>query len=632
MEDNVEDVKLGENPIEHPKKYIIVWRNKWITSKAGSIDDFIKVYKNLGEMMQRWKDKGIILDPDIIGGAGDDYAQFCTYDETVALQEGFERFKVEAFEAWDDESEDGVQNFEVNEFISLKLIQGEIIIFVDGERFNQCRYVLLVDPLKNEQQGEIGSIDEAQAIYNNDLESEVTPEELGITKEQEFWAHSSNLQTWAENGYNSRLLHRNLAFPLLKKLTEVGDVNAKKVFKEEIGKRFVSGFFPVMAYLFKEGYLDVLTSEEFSSLLDEINYSKLDLNKLLINITNFLFCEYSLKFFTRIKAEFKDFFSKNPTYIDYAEFVLDKSEFCPVVITPDNRFFIRGSDDGKLKEFDIFTGDLKRLLGDHKMPVFALAISHDGAYIASSCDSKIKVWDYVSGDLIYNLEGHQEAVNCLQFDPQGGYLVSGSVDLEIKVWSIENGTLKRTLGSHWGEISSIDHSSNGNYLVSTAFDGTINLWDTTSSQLITTLIDSDENILKAAISYDETFIVSSSISTITIWELKTKKKVRTIRIQDKMYELRSFVLTPGSKFIVGGLQGPLKEGGRLSMWRVSDGKLIHTIPIKQGFRGYFQELKNMAISQNGVFIVGAARDRTVRLWVDFLTYIEAEQAFRKSKE
>ncbi|KKN39631.1 hypothetical protein LCGC14_0741360, partial [marine sediment metagenome] len=169
MEDNVEDVKPGENPIERPKKYITVWRNKWITSKAGSIDDFIKVYKNLGEMMQRWKDKGITLDPDIIGGAGDDYAQFCTYDEAVALQEGFERFKVEAFEEWDDEPEDDVPYFEVNKYISLKLIQDETLIFVDGERFDQCRYVLLVDPLRNEDQEEIGSIDEAQAMYNNDL-------------------------------------------------------------------------------------------------------------------------------------------------------------------------------------------------------------------------------------------------------------------------------------------------------------------------------------------------------------------------------------------------------------------------------------------------------------------------------
>jgi len=191
MEDNVEDVKPGENPIERPKKYITVWRNKWITSKAGSIDDFIKVYKNLGEMMQRWKDKGITLDPDIIGGAGDDYAQFCTYDEAVALQEGFERFKVEAFEEWDDEPEDDVPYFEVNKYISLKLIQDETLIFVDGERFDQCRYVLLVDPLRNEDQEEIGSIDEAQAMYNNDLENEISPEQLGISHEQEFWAHCS---------------------------------------------------------------------------------------------------------------------------------------------------------------------------------------------------------------------------------------------------------------------------------------------------------------------------------------------------------------------------------------------------------------------------------------------------------
>ncbi len=55
MEDNAEDTKVEETPTERPKKYITVWRNKWITDKAGSIDDFIKVYKNLEELMQRWK-------------------------------------------------------------------------------------------------------------------------------------------------------------------------------------------------------------------------------------------------------------------------------------------------------------------------------------------------------------------------------------------------------------------------------------------------------------------------------------------------------------------------------------------------------------------------------------------------
>ncbi len=320
MEDNIENAKAGENSTERLKKYITVWRNKWITSKAGSIEDFIKVYKNLAEMMQRWKDKGIIIDPDIIGGGGDDYAQFCTYDEAVALQEGFEE---EEYEEWDDEPEPEIVCFEVNEFISLKLMGGETHIFVDGERFNQCRYVLLVDPLKNEGQREIGSIDEAQAMYNNDLEDEITPEQLGISHEQEFWAHSSNIQAWYENNYDTRLLHSNLSFPLLKKLADVGDMNAQKVFKEEIAKRFLSGYFPVILYLFREKYLDFLTSEEFSILLDEVDYSTFDLIKYLINLKDFVYCDHHYQFLLRIKKEFEDYFRENPGYIDIGEYRLD---------------------------------------------------------------------------------------------------------------------------------------------------------------------------------------------------------------------------------------------------------------------------------------------------------------------
>ncbi|KKK68504.1 hypothetical protein LCGC14_2943380, partial [marine sediment metagenome] len=171
MEDNIENAKARENSTERLKKYVTVWRNKWITNKAGSIDDFIKVYGNIKELFERWKNKGIILDPDYFGSVEDIYAHFCTYDEVVALQEGFEeeKLKLECFEEWDDDPEEDINHFKVNKFITLKLIQGKTLIFVDGERFDQCRYVLLVDPLRNEDQEEIGSIDEAQAMYNNDL-------------------------------------------------------------------------------------------------------------------------------------------------------------------------------------------------------------------------------------------------------------------------------------------------------------------------------------------------------------------------------------------------------------------------------------------------------------------------------
>lgn len=73
----------------------MIWRNKWIRAKAKDIDDFINTYEELAKSMKRWKSKGIILDPDIIGGVGDDYAQFCTYDEAIALKEGFEEDELE---------------------------------------------------------------------------------------------------------------------------------------------------------------------------------------------------------------------------------------------------------------------------------------------------------------------------------------------------------------------------------------------------------------------------------------------------------------------------------------------------------------------------------------------------------
>ena len=67
--------------------YITTWRNKWITSGATSIDDFIDTFKALAKQFQQWKEWGIKLDDDL--GVGDDYATFITDDMDVAIKAGF---------------------------------------------------------------------------------------------------------------------------------------------------------------------------------------------------------------------------------------------------------------------------------------------------------------------------------------------------------------------------------------------------------------------------------------------------------------------------------------------------------------------------------------------------------------
>lgn len=164
--------------------------------------------------------------------------------------------------------------FKVNQYISLKLEDGrkgkETVIYVNGKRFNQCKFLLLNIPVdKIKLFDEIESVDEAAERLDRSLENGSKLRRPFIPPEIEFWGHCSNLQVWFENDYNTRLIHSNLAFPLLEKLTEVGDPLAKKVFKEEIAKRFLSGHLPVMEYLRYQNYMYYLNEEETGYLLDE---------------------------------------------------------------------------------------------------------------------------------------------------------------------------------------------------------------------------------------------------------------------------------------------------------------------------------------------------------------------------
>ena len=161
---------------------------------------------------------------------------------------------------------------QLNKYISLRLeeskIQSElgiiippesqINIYLNNQLFRQCKYLafhLSLDKLND--LSEIRSIDDLeQEDHSNQYN------QIDITPQEEFWGHCSNLQAWIENDYDTRLLHRNLAFPLLKELTNLGDLKAIKIFKKEIIERFSSHSIPVMFYLLVSGFLNDFSDEE----------------------------------------------------------------------------------------------------------------------------------------------------------------------------------------------------------------------------------------------------------------------------------------------------------------------------------------------------------------------------------
>ncbi|MHA2119902.1 MAG: leucine-rich repeat domain-containing protein [Promethearchaeota archaeon] len=178
------------------------------------------------------------------------------------------------------------KEFKINQYIKLKLENDRTNIYVKNRMFRQCMYLLLKIPAsKVEDYEEIDSIDEAAEKLDRTMERNHNI----ISPEEEFMGHSSNLQVWAESGYDTRILHRNIAFPLLKRLTEVGDPTAKQVFKEEIALRLSSGHPTVINYLIQNGYLKYLNVEEFESILDIINPNLIeDVSNRLKNSIDFM--------------------------------------------------------------------------------------------------------------------------------------------------------------------------------------------------------------------------------------------------------------------------------------------------------------------------------------------------------
>ncbi len=164
-----------------------------------------------------------------------------------------------------------MKEFQVNNFITLKLEDKKTVLFVAGERFLQCKYLLLNIPIHDTLTfNNAESIDDASKLLDHSLENGKPLKRIDISPEVEFWAHCSNLQVWCEYNYDISLIHSNLAFPLLKRLTDIGDHLAKQVFKEELIKRLIIGYHPVIEFFFEEECIDYLNEEEIWFVIKDI--------------------------------------------------------------------------------------------------------------------------------------------------------------------------------------------------------------------------------------------------------------------------------------------------------------------------------------------------------------------------
>ena len=135
--------------------------------------------------------------------------------------------------------------FKLNDYITIYLENNILLIYIQGEKFQELEYSLL-NKILNASRSQIEELNIQSIIVDNNNKID--------SNNENFVNFMIILKFWIKNNYDTEILVYDFSFPLLKKLVEVGDPLAKKVFINEILKNLWGADPLVVKYLFNEKY------------------------------------------------------------------------------------------------------------------------------------------------------------------------------------------------------------------------------------------------------------------------------------------------------------------------------------------------------------------------------------------
>ena len=166
------------------------------------------------------------------------------------------------------------------------------------------------------------------------------------------------------------------------------------------------------------------------------------------------------------------------------------------------------------------------VLEGHTAPIVALALSPDGATLASaSWDQTVRLWP-LAGGAPRVLEGHTQNVNGVAFTTDGRAVISVSYDLSVRIWPLAD-TQAPTVVSMPAPLNAVAAGADGEIAVGGA-DGKV-YFLTASGALAGEVAAGPRPVISIAISPDGARLAAAGIGgTVAVIERKTRLLARTL--------------------------------------------------------------------------------------------------------
>ena len=170
-------------------------------------------------------------------------------------------FSVSFLDAWRNRLKEIVK---INPYLDVRLIRKNAIVYVKNKKAFPILLSFFMDSSENNLT--FNSYDERSDFYKRTGKKRNSHKEMAIDAYQHFQMVCFMLRQWYKHNYNTQLLPKEVAFPLLKELSVVGASNAN--LSHEIKKRFAELLPSVQMYLIQENYWDYLNQKDQDELME----------------------------------------------------------------------------------------------------------------------------------------------------------------------------------------------------------------------------------------------------------------------------------------------------------------------------------------------------------------------------
>ncbi|KAG0290612.1 hypothetical protein BGZ96_005925 [Linnemannia gamsii] len=166
----------------------------------------------------------------------------------------------------------------------------------------------------------------------------------------------------------------------------------------------------------------------------------------------------------------------------------------------------------------------------HDAEVNTVALSNGGSMAATgSNDKKIRIWDIKTGSLKSTLTGCLQSVMCVSFNATDELLLGASNDNAARLWHLGTGRPRHTLTGHIGKVFSARFNPDSSKVVSGSHDRTIKVWDLQKGYCIRTMFTFASVNDVCLLDFDGSTIASGHLdNNLRFWDARSGNCVKEV--------------------------------------------------------------------------------------------------------